>query len=735
MGWLLLTMGIANKLRLIFISVSIIVPAAVWGLGVSAGNGEAPFIPPASYEMPFGASPFAPSNAKTTTGQFISQAAFIPAKRCATCHQSTHAEWKESAHRNAFREPFYQANVNHLIRDRGIVVTRHCESCHNPVALFSGALSKKAKMERPFDDEGVSCSVCHSIESVTTQGIGSYTIAPPALLQLKDGRRIADATDQQILDDLESHSRAMMRPLLKKPEFCAACHKSAIVPELNGRKWFRTFSVYDEWQQSAFSKQTVQPLSVRPYQDCQSCHMPRQESTGYALHRWPGANTAIAAHYGWSQQLKATSDFLQKDVVSVDIFALHSKTGSRPETLAPLAQATEISPGQTVSVDVVVANRGVGHTFPAELRDMFEAWLEFEATDAAGKVLLHSGAVRRDGTLEWSAHAYRTVPVTDDGQAIDRHDIWRTRVGAFDRQIPAGRADVGRFSFVVPGEARGPIRLVARLNYRRFNSRFIDWVQRSQPVKQSPVVQMSSATVTFQVTNQRRPETKGATKNPAAAAELRKRWRTYGVALFDQQQYEAAVDAFEQARILAPRDSADEAASCVDLALAYMRLERAGTSQVVLAKANQCIARALEIAPNDGRARFYRALVNIKQFSYTEALTDLETLAREHPQDRQVWGQLASLYLLQRRDKDAQLAYEHVLTIDSDDTETHFKLAGLYWRFGLIELAKIERDNYQARHTDTVGETLRRNYLKAHPELSTTWPWRQFGDNPIGSLP
>lgn len=731
-------MGIANKLRLIFISVIICAAAAVSGLIVSAGDGAAHFSPPAGYEMPYGSSPFSPSNAKTTTDQLISQEAFIPAKRCAKCHESTHTEWNQSAHRNAFREPFYQANVNHLIRERGIVATRHCESCHNPVALFSGALSQNAKMERPFDDEGVSCSVCHSIESVTTEGIGSYTIAPPALLVLADGRRIPDTSDKEILANLESHSRAMMRPILRKPEFCAACHKSAIVPELNGRKWFRTFSVYDEWQQSAFSKETVQPLSVRPYQDCQSCHMPRQETTGYALHRWPGGNTAIPAHYGWPQQVKATADFLKAGVVSVDIFALHSDSGSKPDTVAPLENTANVSPGQKVSVDVVVANKGVGHTFPAELRDMFEAWLEFEATDASGKTLIHSGAVRVEGTLEWGAHAYRAVPVGDDGKAIDRHDIWHTRVGAFDRQIPAGRADVGRFTFNVPVEARGPIKLVARLNYRRFNSRFIAWVKRSEPVQQSPVVQMSAAEVTVQLANQTRGESKSARlvpKDPKVMAELRKRWRVYGVALLDQQQYEAAVEAFEQARILAAPNSEDEAASYVDLALAYMRLERAGTSQSVMTKANECIARALEISPADGRARFYRALVNIKQFRYSEALVDLDSLSRERPRDRQIWTQLASIYLLQRRDTEALAAYKHVLTIDPDDTEAHFKLTGLYWRFGLLELARLEQGNYQARHTDTVGETLKRNYLNANPELYATWPWRPFGDNPIGSQP
>jgi tetratricopeptide (TPR) repeat protein len=154
-----------------------------------------------------------------------------------------------------------------------------------------------------------------------------------------------------------------------------------------------------------------------------------------------------------------------------------------------------------------------------------------------------------------------------------------------------------------------------------------------------------------------------------------------------------------------------------------------------MAKANECVVRALEIAPTDGRSRFYRALLNIKQFKYSEALLDLEALGRERPRDRQVWGQLASLYLLQRRDSEAQAAYEHILTIDPDDTEANFKLGGLYWRFGLIKQAKFQQTNYQGRHGDTVGETLRRDYLKANPELYSTWPWRAFGDNPIGSSP
>ena len=134
-----------------------------------------------------------------------------------------HPQWRESARANAFREPFYQKNVNDLIRQKDIAFTRHCESCHNPAALFSGALTDKPQFKnRPFDEDGVSCIVCHSIESVNGRGVGGYTMGEPALLQKTDGTKIIDVTDQQILDNVEDHKRAMTHDLIKKPELCAA---------------------------------------------------------------------------------------------------------------------------------------------------------------------------------------------------------------------------------------------------------------------------------------------------------------------------------------------------------------------------------------------------------------------------------------------------------------------------------------------------------------------------------
>jgi nitrate/TMAO reductase-like tetraheme cytochrome c subunit len=232
-----------------------------------------------------------------------------------------HPQGRESAHANAFREPFYQKNVNDIIGQKNIAFTRHCESCHNPAALFSGALTGKPQFkERPFDEEGVSCIACHSIEAVNNRGVGGYTMGQPALLQKSDGTRIVEATDQQILNDVEAHKRAMMCDVLKKPEFCGSCHKSQVPHELNDYKFLR--AVADELQQSSFSKESPHPFYVRNKETCNSCHMQDAQTKFFdvsakdgviASHRWAAANTAIPTFYGYKDQLAEVTKNLQDD--------------------------------------------------------------------------------------------------------------------------------------------------------------------------------------------------------------------------------------------------------------------------------------------------------------------------------------------------------------------------------------------------------------------------------------
>jgi len=93
---------------------------AVIGYVLCSLTGTALQAPSTSYELPFGPNPFFPSQAKTDFRGFATVADFPPASYCSTCHQQIHKEWRESAHANSFRAPFYLKNVQLLIDQKGI---------------------------------------------------------------------------------------------------------------------------------------------------------------------------------------------------------------------------------------------------------------------------------------------------------------------------------------------------------------------------------------------------------------------------------------------------------------------------------------------------------------------------------------------------------------------------------------------------------------------------------------
>lgn len=664
-------------------------------------------------------SPFSPSNAHTEDGKLISAEQFFSAARCVACHRDTHQAWSESLHRNAAREPFYRESADILLRTRGIELTRHCESCHTPVALFSGALSKAGpKQQAPFtklDDEGVTCSVCHSITEARLDGTGSFTIRRPALLAREDGAPIyGDLTDEQILADIPGHKRAVMRPLLRQPEFCATCHKVDAPPSLNGNKHIRGFSAYDDWQQSGASQETLTPFYRRETRaDCRACHMPKIESANdraakqgkIASHQWLGANTAAPLFYQQNAQVEATTRFLQKEVAEIDIFALRTVSSDIPLTPLTGGQNYTLSPGTEVVADVVISNRNAAHSFPPEVRDLYEAWVEFEATDGTGKTLFHSGYLKPDGYLEEGAHVYKQIILDEQGRQITRHQIWTTNIKAYDNAIPPGRSDVARFRFrlpSIPGAVSG-IRLRARLNYRRFNQEYTGYVlQKQQRKLMLPVVTMAEAQVQFSAT----------TLSAVLRVPLWKRWNDYGIGLLEQAQYGAAAEAFRQAALLAP----DNASLLVNVALAEMGTERFGLELEQFKKAEDWLSAALKLDPENDRARFYRAQVWRAQGRYQEAATELRRLATVWPRDREVQRQLGQTLYSINALPEARQAFESILRLDPTDFLAWQFLAPLY--AGENRQADADRAQrlYQQWRDDPVADAVAAKFYAAHPE-------------------
>ena len=59
----------------------------------------------------------------------------------------------------------------------------------------------------------------------------------------------------------------------------------------------------------------------------------------------------------------------------------------------------------------MIQNKNIGHSLIPEVRDLYEAWVEFTVKDAAGKEIYHSGFLKPDGMLDPRAHSFTNRPV------------------------------------------------------------------------------------------------------------------------------------------------------------------------------------------------------------------------------------------------------------------------------------------------------------------------------------
>ena len=117
---------------------------------------------------------------------------------------------------------------------------------------------------------------------------------------------------------------------------------------------------------------------------------------------------------------------------------LRNRTQWRQTDCAAGSEPFDVAPGDVLTVSVVIQNKGIGHTLVPEQRDFYECWVEFQAKDAAGNTLMDSGAVGPDGTLDPTAHSFTNRLVNVRGTLNDLHQVWDTRVIAYNNTIAVG---------------------------------------------------------------------------------------------------------------------------------------------------------------------------------------------------------------------------------------------------------------------------------------------------------
>ncbi len=678
----------------------------------------------ASYNFAFGPGNIStPGNGAVEGNTFLQPDAFPTADYCGKCHKEAYHQWRQSLHSNSFRTPFYRTSVNILMRTKGIEFARHCDSCHNPVAVLAGGLTQASVVDRGFDQDGLTCMTCHSVQRVqSTNGNGGYVMGVPAVMVDEKGTRIPGLVpDAEILAHLDRHSKAVMQPLYRTPEFCSACHKANLPNPLNGYKFIRAFTAYDEWQNSKFSQRNPLTFYQADFTTCQNCHMKRSAAVlsdpgakngQFASHRWLAGNTAVPFYYGFDEQLAKTIEFLKSgNYLNVDLFGIKKASG---EVIAPLGStAFDLKPGETIQVMTVIQNKNIGHSLIPEVRDLYEGWVEFSATDSTGKEIYHSGFIKPNGMLDERAHSFTNRPVDVTGNFVDNHKVWAIHSVAYDNSIQAGRSTLIRYEFQIPANAKGPISITAKVNYRHLRQSYLNNIfGEDHPAY--PIVEIASRTRILNIGE-------NAVTRPEANDNADwMRWNNLGIAYLDQLQYSEAIDAFAHVVKLRP----DYADGYTNIGLTNIEWEKYESARGGLEK-------ALELAPDNARSLYYLALVERRAGRSDAEVADLQKVIAQYPQSRDARRELGISYYQQRRPLDAMEQFEALQAIDPDDLAAHYNLALLYRRMGMKDKAKEQSAMFVTKKVDPGAPTYSLDFLRKHPEISIeSVPWHVHTDMP-----
>jgi tetratricopeptide (TPR) repeat protein len=641
-----------------------------------------------TYDFPFGPGKISvPGNAATESNSFIPADAFLSADYCGRCHAEAYHQWRQSLHSNSFRTPFYRTSVN-ILRD-----------------------TKGIEVDRSFDRDGLTCTTCHSIQRVQpTLGNGSYVMAVPAVMVDENGKRIpGEVPDSEIRAHPERHAKAVMQDFYHTSEFCSACHKANLPNPLNGYKWIRAFTAYDEWQNSKFSKRNPLTFYSADMQVCKNCHMRRVVPTlqedgakkgTFVSHRWLAGNTAVPFYYGFDEQLAKTEEFLKSGMyLNVDLFAIRKPQSD--EVFGPLGSAAfEMSPNETIETMVVIQNKNIGHSLIPEVRDLYEAWLEFAVADSSGKEIYHSGFLNPDGAIDERAHSFTNRPVDAKGEFVDNHKVFTIHSVAYDNTIQSGRSVLVRYRFRIPADAKGPLTFSARVNYRHLRQSYLNNIfGPDHPAY--PIVELGGRTRKFNL-GRNLPGVQDPQDNPDWM-----RWNNLGIAYMDQLQYSDALAAFNRVVQLRP----EYADGYINLALTHIQWEK-------YTEARPYLDKALSLSANNARAFYYLGLVERRAGNCDAEIANFKKVVAQYPMSIDARRELGISYYQNHRYEEARAQFEALQTIEPDDLAAHYNLAVIYRRMGMKERSSQEAALFATKQVDPGAPTYSLDFLRKHPEIS-----------------
>lgn len=592
---------------------------------------------------------------------------------CLECHRDVGSQWLHSAHAYAsFDNPWYRASVDTFRASRGKKQSRFCAGCHDPLLLLSGAIDGEVTAQDQLAYAGITCLICHSIESVRSDGNGSYTLTDTAVL----------IPDPSSPDEIAAHRARLSPTPLRSGVLCGSCHRSFSGPAIGNGNHLPGIDDFGEWTSSTFSGAIPDQLVSTERLDCQGCHMGSERASDAEMsgahdgvirtHRWAASHTALASQLQDPRHLAQAVEALV-GAVTVDVGAVRSGT---ERFLVP--QRAEVRGGERVVFDVLLQNERVGHRFPGGVRDLHDTWLEVSVRDATGRVL---GVSRPDGDGRQDVFLLRATMLDEHGNPELLHRVHRFEAPAFDRTLEPHDARAVRYSMVLPRSLELPLRVDARLLHRKHGPElqaFACAASRTErgrafaigaerrgkvavdPCVDQPVTEVGRAAVWLG---------RGAfahSPEGGASRPMVERMLTQGLALLHEKQehVDLAAPSIEYARRLARREgskSLEARALALKARLAAIsgRPDRASS---ILERAEAMVGSQPEFARlrADAYARVWR---------WSQAVDSYERLVVAAPDDFRAWRSLARAYGSLQDDRNALRAADEGLRLAPRDED------------------------------------------------------------------
>lgn len=375
---------------------------------------------------------------------------FATSDRCSACHDrlatrsggdvSIAIDWRAGVMANSSRDPYWQAAVAREVADHPQVraeIEDTCSTCHMPMSRFAAQAAGVrgqvfahlpfgggAREPDPLAEDGVSCSLCHQIEDRRlgspegySGGFAIDTTRPPGQrreygpFEVKLGLARVMESASRFVPAESGHVR--------RSELCATCHtlyteayRDGVVV---GR--FPEQVPYLEWEHSAY----------RDAASCQSCHMPVAdapapiasvlgfERADFAQHTFFGGNFLLLG------MLNRYRDQLDVAALPQELARMQGGTVAFLQQRAAAVRLTSRGRrGGGAEIEVAIENLA-GHKLPTAYPSR-RAWIHFTARDAAGAVVLESGRLLEDGSIDGNDNDADPRAYEPHYQRIERPD-------------------------------------------------------------------------------------------------------------------------------------------------------------------------------------------------------------------------------------------------------------------------------------------------------------------------